>query len=97
VEGSPPPRDRRPDHRPAAIDRGRAAAGAGDRRLRFSPGAAEHLPYGDGAFDLVRHKARTRRRAERLLRAAGFPSPAWHRVDAVIIQAVTATKEVAAP
>jgi ubiquinone/menaquinone biosynthesis C-methylase UbiE len=38
-----------------------------------------------------RHKARTRRRAERLLRAAGFRSPAWHGVYAVIINAVTAT------
>jgi ubiquinone/menaquinone biosynthesis C-methylase UbiE len=39
-----------------------------------------------------RGKARTRRRAARLLTAAGLRSPQWHRLDAVIIQAVTATK-----
>jgi len=38
-----------------------------------------------------RGKARTPRRAERLLRAAGFESLAWHRVYAGIINAVTAT------
>jgi ubiquinone/menaquinone biosynthesis C-methylase UbiE len=37
-------------------------------------------------------KARTRRRAAHLLTAAGLRSPHWHRVYAVIIQAVTATK-----
>jgi ubiquinone/menaquinone biosynthesis C-methylase UbiE len=101
-------------------------------------GAAEHLPYPDGAFDLVvsttsldhwsdqraglvecarvmtpgvrlllvdqfsawvvstllldrRGKARTKRRATRLLMAAGFPSPEWHDLYAVIIKAVMAT------
>ncbi|WP_406816665.1 class I SAM-dependent methyltransferase [Mycobacterium sp. M23085] len=39
-------------------------------------------------------KARTRRRADRLLRRAGFQSPRWHRVHAVIINAVTATAPV---
>jgi ubiquinone/menaquinone biosynthesis C-methylase UbiE len=39
-----------------------------------------------------RGKARTRRRAGRLLLRAGFCSPQWHRVHAVIINAVTATK-----
>jgi ubiquinone/menaquinone biosynthesis C-methylase UbiE len=39
-----------------------------------------------------RGKARTRRRATRLLTAAGLHSPRWHRLYAVIIQAVTATK-----
>jgi hypothetical protein len=39
-----------------------------------------------------RGKARTRRRATRLLVAAGLRSPDWHRLYAVIIRAVTATK-----
>ena len=39
-----------------------------------------------------RGKARTRRRATRLLVSAGFCSPHWHRLYAVIINAVTATK-----
>ena len=39
-----------------------------------------------------RDKARTRRRAVHLLTAAGLHSPHWHRLYAVIIQAVTATK-----
>jgi ubiquinone/menaquinone biosynthesis C-methylase UbiE len=39
-----------------------------------------------------RGKARTRHRATRLLRGAGFDSPHWHRLYAVIINAVTATK-----
>ena len=39
-----------------------------------------------------RGKARTRRRATRLLLRAGFSSPQWHRLRAVIINAVTATK-----
>jgi ubiquinone/menaquinone biosynthesis C-methylase UbiE len=39
-----------------------------------------------------RGKARTRRRATRLLTAAGLHSPHWHRLYAVIIQAVTATR-----
>ena len=37
-------------------------------------------------------KARTKQRATRLLTAAGLRSPRWHRIYAVIIQAVTATK-----
>jgi len=37
-------------------------------------------------------KARTRRRAADLLTAAGLHAPRWHRLYAVIIQAVTATK-----
>lgn len=39
-----------------------------------------------------RGKARTRGRANQLLRRAGFCSPQWHDVYAVIINAVTATK-----
>jgi ubiquinone/menaquinone biosynthesis C-methylase UbiE len=39
-----------------------------------------------------RGKARTRARATRLVTAAGLRSPRWHRVHAVIIQAVTAFK-----
>lgn len=39
-----------------------------------------------------RGKARTRRRATRLLLRAGFCSPHWHRLHAVIVNAVTATK-----
>ncbi len=39
-----------------------------------------------------RGKARTRGRASRLLRRAGFTAPHWHRLYAVIINAVTATK-----
>jgi ubiquinone/menaquinone biosynthesis C-methylase UbiE len=39
-----------------------------------------------------RGKARTRRRATRLLLRAGFVSPQWHRLHAVIINAVTASK-----
>jgi ubiquinone/menaquinone biosynthesis C-methylase UbiE len=39
-----------------------------------------------------RGKARTRRRATHLLLRAGFCSPHWHRLQAVIINAVTATK-----
>jgi ubiquinone/menaquinone biosynthesis C-methylase UbiE len=38
-----------------------------------------------------RGKARTKRRATRLLTAAGLRSPHWHGCYAVIIQAVTAT------
>jgi len=37
-------------------------------------------------------KARTRRRADRLLEAAGLQPAGWHRLYAVIIQAVVATK-----
>ncbi len=39
-----------------------------------------------------RGKARNRRRATRLLLRAGFCSPHWHRLQAVIINAVTAAK-----
>jgi ubiquinone/menaquinone biosynthesis C-methylase UbiE len=39
-----------------------------------------------------RGKARTRRRASRLLLRAGFCSPQWHRLYAVIINAVTTSK-----
>ena len=39
-----------------------------------------------------RGKARTRRRAARLLQSAGFRAPHWHRLYAVIINGVTATK-----
>ena len=39
-----------------------------------------------------RGKARTKRRATQLVTAAGLRSPQWHRLYAVIIQAVTATK-----
>ena len=39
-----------------------------------------------------RGKARTRRRAMRLLTRAGFQSPQWHALYAVIIGAVTASK-----
>lgn len=39
-----------------------------------------------------RGKARTRRRATHLLTAAGLHAPRWHRLYAVIVQAVTATK-----
>jgi ubiquinone/menaquinone biosynthesis C-methylase UbiE len=37
-------------------------------------------------------KARTKRRATRLVTAAGLHSPQWHRLYAAIIQAVTAIK-----
>jgi ubiquinone/menaquinone biosynthesis C-methylase UbiE len=39
-----------------------------------------------------RGKARTKKRAARLLQAAGFRSLEWHTLYAVIIRAVTATK-----
>jgi SAM-dependent methyltransferase len=39
-----------------------------------------------------RGKARTRARASRLVAAAGFRDLRWHRVHAVIIQAVTAVR-----
>jgi ubiquinone/menaquinone biosynthesis C-methylase UbiE len=39
-----------------------------------------------------RGKARTKRRASRLVTAAGLRSPRWHDLYAVIIRAVTATK-----
>jgi SAM-dependent methyltransferase len=40
-----------------------------------------------------RGKARTRRRATRLVTAAGFRAPEWHDLYAVIIRAVAATKQ----
>ena len=39
-----------------------------------------------------RGKARTKRRATQLVKEAGLRSPHWHRLYAVIIQAVTATR-----
>jgi ubiquinone/menaquinone biosynthesis C-methylase UbiE len=39
-----------------------------------------------------RGKARTKRRATRLLAEAGFPAPQWHDLYAVIIRATIATK-----
>jgi hypothetical protein len=70
-----------------------ARAAAADDQLRFVAGRAEFsallLPT---LLAGRRGKARTRRRAARLLTAAGLRSPQWHRLDAVIIQAVTATK-----
>jgi len=39
-----------------------------------------------------RGKARTKRRATGLLEAAGFRSPEWHDLYAVIIRGVTATR-----
>lgn len=39
-----------------------------------------------------RGKARTKRRATRLVTAAGFRSPHWHDIYAVIIRAVTASR-----
>ena len=39
-----------------------------------------------------RGRARTPRRATRLVTAAGFGSPRWHHLYAVIIRAVTAVK-----
>ncbi len=41
-----------------------------------------------------RGKARTKRRATRLLVAAGFRSPEWHDLYAVIIRAATATRSL---
>jgi hypothetical protein len=39
-----------------------------------------------------RGKARTKRRATQLVQEAGLHSPHWHRLYAIIIQAVTATR-----
>ena len=39
-----------------------------------------------------RNKARTRRRAERLLATAGFTAPVWHALYGPIIKAVAATR-----
>lgn len=124
------------DAAPSMIEAAEDAAG--DRRLRFTVGTAERLPYPDGTFDLVvsttsfdhwadqgaglrecarvltsgghlvladlfsplllptllagrRDKARTRRRASRLLSAAGFRQLAWHDLYELVIKAVTAT------
>jgi ubiquinone/menaquinone biosynthesis C-methylase UbiE len=39
-----------------------------------------------------RHKARTKRRASRLLAGTGFQDIRWHRVEGVVIRAVTARR-----
>lgn len=74
------------------------AAGIAECARVLAPGG--HLVLAD-QFSLLlwptlvtgrRGKARTRARATRLVRAAGLRSPRWHRVHAVIIQAVTAVK-----
>jgi ubiquinone/menaquinone biosynthesis C-methylase UbiE len=39
-----------------------------------------------------RHKARTKRRASRLLTGAGFRGAQWHEVEAVVIRSVTAAR-----
>ncbi|MEB4210157.1 class I SAM-dependent methyltransferase [Mycobacterium sp. 94-17] len=44
-----------------------------------------------------RGKARTPRRAERLLTRAGFQSVRWHKVQTMIINAATATKPASPP
>ena len=125
------------DPAPAMIGAARAAAASS--RLRWLPGAAEHLPFPAGTFDLVvsstsfdhwadqqaglaqcarvlapggwlvltdqfsrwlaptliasrRPKARTRRRATRLLTAAGFQAIQWHSIEAMIINAAVARR-----
>jgi ubiquinone/menaquinone biosynthesis C-methylase UbiE len=74
------------------------AAGVAECARVLAPGG--HLVLAD-QFSLLlwptllagrRGKARTRARATRLVTAAGLRSPQWHRVYAVIIQAVTAVK-----
>jgi SAM-dependent methyltransferase len=74
------------------------AAGIAECARVLAPGG--HLVLAD-QFSLLlwptlvagrRGKARTRARATRLVQAAGLRSPHWHRVHAVIIQAVTAVK-----
>jgi ubiquinone/menaquinone biosynthesis C-methylase UbiE len=74
------------------------AAGLAECARVLAPGG--HLVLAD-QFSLLlwptlvggrRGKARTRGRATRLVVAAGLRSPRWHRVHAVIIQAVTAVK-----
>jgi ubiquinone/menaquinone biosynthesis C-methylase UbiE len=74
------------------------AAGLAECARVLTPGG--HLVLAD-QFSLLlwptllagRHgKARTRARATRLVTAAGLRSPRWHRVHAVIIQAVTAVR-----
>jgi Methyltransferase domain len=71
-----------------------ARAAAGDDRLRWVKGTAEELPFAEGSFDVGgrRHKARTKRRAGRLLARAGFQAVQWHDVEAVVIRAVTAAR-----
>lgn len=39
-----------------------------------------------------RHKARTKRRATRLLAAVGFRAVQWHDIETVVIRAVTACR-----
>jgi ubiquinone/menaquinone biosynthesis C-methylase UbiE len=73
-------------------------AGLADCARVLAPGG--HLVLADQFSPLLwptllagrRGKARTRGRATRLVTAAGLRSPRWHRVYAVIIQAVTAEK-----
>jgi ubiquinone/menaquinone biosynthesis C-methylase UbiE len=74
------------------------AAGLAECARVLAPGG--HLVLAD-QFSLLlwptllagrRGKARTRARATRLVTAAGLRFPQWHRVHAVIIQAVTAVK-----
>ena len=124
------------DAAPAMIETARAMSA--DRRMHFTTGTAEELPYPEQTFDLVvsttsfdhwadqragltecarvlvpgghlvlidqfsawlaptllggrRAKARTKRRATRLLAQAGFSSPQWHDLYAVIIRAAVAT------
>jgi ubiquinone/menaquinone biosynthesis C-methylase UbiE len=124
------------DAAPAMIETARALAT--DRRMHFTTGTVEELPYPEQTFDLVvsttsfdhwadqragltecarvlvpgghlvlidqfsawlaptllggrRGKARTKRRATRLLAQAGFSSPQWHDLYAVIIRAAVAT------
>jgi ubiquinone/menaquinone biosynthesis C-methylase UbiE len=125
------------DAAPRMIERARSLAT--DRRLTFSVGVAERLPYPDRGMDLIvsttsfdhwsdqqaglvecarvlrpgghlvlvdqfsfwlmptvvtsrRGKARTPRRADRLLHRAGFGDPQWRNLHAMIIKAVVATK-----
>jgi ubiquinone/menaquinone biosynthesis C-methylase UbiE len=77
---------------------GDQAAGLAECARVLAPGG--HLILAD-QFSLLlwptllagrRGKARTRARATRLITSAGLRSPRWHRVHAVIIQAVTAVK-----
>jgi ubiquinone/menaquinone biosynthesis C-methylase UbiE len=74
------------------------AAGLAECARVLAPGG--HLVLAD-QFSLLlwptllagrRGKARTRARATRLVTAAGLRSPQWHRLHAVIIQAVTAVR-----
>ena len=74
--------------------------GVGLAECRRALAAGGHLVLAD-QFSLLlcptllagrRGKARPRARATRLVLAAGLRSPQWHRVYAVIIQAVTAVR-----